>query len=327
LAKSIALALLHQGLVRRHNENNLFILDSSVPSSDRTGFERAAATSAALQFYAVADGMGGGGIGDVAAQTVLLTLEQQIRYLRPGSRLDFPAFARELTDLANRSVCEQLASYQGMPVGTTFSLLAIDQDHAYTLSLGNSRIYLYRNNQLHCLTEDHVSQLPDRRQLTRYLGYFTENVHLEPENLTQTALIHGDVLLLTTDGVTNSLTDGQIAAGLSTPGAFVQQIRHLRDNVLRHGGRDDLALIGVKILEPLPINQPDRVTAKIRLAAGGSGQSRSKLKIKGSPGFFQEVQQHRLLWPLLFFLAFVLLGILLGKILFSLPAWLNLLFP
>lgn len=176
MAKSITLAVLHQGLVKNHNEDNLYILDAIAPGAHDANFERSAASSANLQVYAVADGTGGRGIGDTAAQAVLRMIDQQRRRLKPGARLDFNAFARDVLDLANRSVCDLLAPYEGLPVGTTLTLLAIDRDTAYTMSLGNSRVYLYRDGQLIRLTEDQAGQLPDRRRLTRYMGFWLRTV-------------------------------------------------------------------------------------------------------------------------------------------------------
>ncbi|HBP37650.1 MAG TPA: hypothetical protein DD640_02710 [Clostridiales bacterium] len=332
MAKSIALALLQQGQGRRHNENNLYFLDSSVPFDQRMEYERSAASSEALQFYAVADGVGGGVGGGVAAQAVLLALDRQARRYRPGSPFDFPAFARDLIGSANQTIGEQLGSDQSLPAGTTLSLLVIDRDRAYTLSLGDSRIYLLRENQLCRLTEDRANRLPERRRMGAWPGTAGGRDMPEPDNLTDTALLPGDILLLTTVGVTGQLTDSLITAGLNRPGAFIQQIRHLREMTLNRGDQDDFALIGIKILEPLPAPARPEPGQNPRQALFRSGRRPGRPDpgqpaIKGSGGLFPDKRYLRLLRPLLFFLAFVLLGIILGKLLFELPAWLNRLFP
>jgi len=326
MAKSIALAILHQGLVKNHNEDNLYILDAIAPAAHDANFERSAASSANPQLFAVTDGMGGRGIGDVASQAVLRILDQQRRRLRSGTRLDFNAFARDVIDLANRSVCDLLAPYEGLPVGTTFSLLAIDRDTAYTMSLGNSRVYLYRDSQLIHLTEDHIGQLPDRRRLTRYLGFLTEGGMVDVENMTRTVLNRGDILLLTTDGLTDAVSDEQIAAALADPAAFVQQIRHLRDLALRQGGHDNLAVIGIRILDPLAEDKSSATGRHPRLRGIGRGDPYAGPAVKGGAGYLQDSRLRRILRPILFFLAFVLLGLLIGKLAFSMPAWLTLLF-
>ena len=326
MAKSIALAILHQGLVRNHNEDNLYLLDTIAPAAHGANFERSAASSASPQILAVTDGMGGRGIGDPASQAVLRIIDQQRRRLRPGTRLDFNAFARDVVDLANRSVCDLLAPYEGLPVGTTLTLLAIDRDTAYTMSLGNSRIYLYRDGQLIRLTEDHVGQLPDRRRLTRYLGFLAEGGIADVENMTRTTLQRGDILLLTTDGLTDAVSDEQLAAALADPAAFVQQIRHLRELALGQGGRDNLAVIGIRIIDP-SVDDKTGTTGRLpRIRGAGRGQPYAGPAVKGSAGFLPDSRLRRVMRPILFFLAFVLLGLLIGKLAFSMPAWLNMLF-
>ena len=326
MAKSIALAILHQGLVRNHNEDNLYILDAIAPAAHDANFERSAASMASPQIFAVTDGMGGRGIGDTASQAVLRILDQQRRRLRPGTRLDFNTFARDVVDLANRSVCDLLAPYEGLPVGTTLTLLAIDRDTAYTMSLGNSRVYLYRDGQLIRLTEDHVGQLPDRRRLTRYLGFLAEGGMADVENMTRTALIRGDIFLLATDGLTDVVDDEQIAVALADPSAFVRQIRHLRDLALQQGGRDNLAVIGIRIIDP-SVDETIGTTGRLpRVRGFVRGRPYAGPAVKGSAGYLADSRLRRVMRPILFFLAFVLLGLLLGKLAFSMPAWLTLLF-
>ena len=117
MTKSIALALLHQGLVRSHNEDNLFLLDSAVPVSKTGNYERSAASSEPLQFYAVADGMGGRGIGDLAAFTSMRVLDQQSRHVKPGSRFDFdersPAGGRLLSRCGAQEPAQGTAGSSG----------------------------------------------------------------------------------------------------------------------------------------------------------------------------------------------------------------------
>jgi PPM family protein phosphatase len=344
LAKSIALALLQQGTVRRHNEDNVYILDRLAQAGQSQFFEHSAVSSDSPQFYAVADGTGGGGIGDLASRTVMQVLDRQRRAINPGSRFDFANFARDTVDMANRAVCEQLASFEGLAIGTTFSLLAIEQDTAYTISLGDSRIYLFRDGQLQCLTTDHISQMPDFHQMAGHVGFLTDSAIVESDNMTRTALVRGDVFLLLTDGVTDILTDEQIQAALNEPVAFVQQIQNLRERTLQLGSRDNLSLIGVKIQDPhaaAPVQtkkkdrdrrgsrRSARQLAARQAAARAAGRGEAAADSANRP---QGRPRPGGIWPgglipawmrfILFFLLFVLLGIALGKVIFSLPAWL-----
>ena len=307
MAKLIAVAILNRGLTRKYNEDNLYLLDSIAPRASLDDFERSVSSSANLQFYAVTDGMGGHTFGDTASRAVLEAIDQQKRRLRPGARLDFASFARDVTDRANRLVRGQLAQYEGLPVGATLTLLAIENDTAYTLSVGNSRAYLYRDGSLKQLTKDHVQHHEDRRRLTRYLGFLPDWSKPEADSLTRTTLVSGDILLLTTDGLTDVLSDETIANVLMEPTAFAIQIRRLKSLALEQSGRDNLAVIGIRIQQAVsPTAKPAARKKTVR--------RKRKIRVKD------------ILKPILFFLLFVLLGMLAGKLLFSMPAWLQLLF-
>ena len=320
MARAISLAILHQGLVRTYNEDNLYLLDSVAPASRSANYEHSAVSSDGIQLYAVTDGRGGPDVGDAAALAALRIIDQQKKQLRSGSRLDFLSFAKEVLDLANRSIHDLLVPQAGLPAGTTLSLLAIDRDIAYTLSLGNSRIYLCRNGRLSRLTEDRDNRLPDRGRLTRYRGQFSEDLTPEEINYSKTVLEQGDVILLATDGLTEVVDDALLADTLADPSAFVQQIRNLRTLALHRGGNDNLALIGIRIQDPKAEAAPR--SAKTRRSAG---RPYAGPRIRGSADLQADSRQYGWLRPIFFFLFFVLLGILLGKLVFSLPAWLNIL--
>jgi serine/threonine protein phosphatase PrpC len=320
MARSIALALLQKGLVRKNNDDNLYILDAWVMPGERNAFERSAASEEPRQFYAVTDGMGGHEVGDLAAETVLAILDQHRRRLQGGSRFDFVDFARDFVDHANSVVCQLLERYQGLTVGTTLAALIIDRETAYTISVGNSRIYLFRDGRLYCLTRDHVEYLPDQRRLTRYFGIADDTALVGAENLTRTAIQRGDIFLLTTDGITDLLSDEVLAGQLGAPAAFVQKIRQLQNLAFNAGAPDNLALIGIRILDPVGHERTERKTARNKKAQ--SAQKPGRPSIRQDEMMRDQLQQHRWIRPLLIFLFFVLLGILAGKLFFSIPAWL-----
>lgn len=320
MPRTIALALLQKGLVRKNNDDNLYFLDAWVLPHERNACERSVASEEPMQFFAVADGMGGHEIGDLAAETVLAILDRHRRRLQGGSRFEFVDFARDFVDHANSVVCQLLENYQGLTVGTTLAALIIDRETAYTISVGNSRVYLYRDGRLYCLTQDHVEHLPDQRRLTRYFGISDGAALVGAENLTRTAIQRGDIFLLTTDGVTDLLSDEVLAGQLGAPAAFVQKIRQLQNLAFNAGAPDNLALIGIRILDPAGHERTERKTARSskRHAAG----KRDHAANRQDEMMRDQLQQHRWIRPTLIFLFFVLLGILAGKLLFAIPNWL-----
>lgn len=320
MARSIALALLHKGLVRNSNDDNLFMLDAWVLPRERQAFERSAACEEPLQFYAVADGIGGREVGDLAAETVLALFDQHRRRLQGGSRFEMIDFARDFVDHASRAVCQLLERYKGLTVGTTLAALILDRDSAYTINIGNSRVYLFRDGRLYCLTRDHVEQLPDRRRLTRYFGLTDGTVLVGSENLTRTAIQRGDIYLLTTDGITDLLSDEVLTSQLGAPVAFVQKIRQLQTLTLNAGAPDNLTLIGIRILDPIGHERAEQKASGKKKQH--SAQIHRQPLIRHDETIGDQLRQYRWVRPVLIFLFFVLLGILAGKLLFSLPNWL-----
>src|SRR5512142_2954773 len=101
----------------------------------------------------VADGMGGHRGGATASRVATETVKAQ--YL--GSETDDVAVA--LRDALARANARVFAEAQSNPdlrgMGTTTSALVVRGEEAWFAHVGDSRIYLVRNNDIRQLTEDH----------------------------------------------------------------------------------------------------------------------------------------------------------------------------
>jgi len=315
MTKTIAQALLHRGLKKTQNEDNLLFQNAWALPSERDAYERSAVFEDSIQVYAVANGQGGPDIGDIAAETALAILLKQVWRIDRNSGFVFSDFARQYVDQANQSILRLLERYRGLPVGTTLAALILYKDTAYTLGIGNCRIFLYRDSTLYSLThspDDPGEQSQKSRR--HYLGMLDGDALLDTLDLTQTVLLPGDLFLLATDGVTDSVTDDLIAHQLGTPNAFIQNIRQIQQQVFNAGAPDNLALIGLRVVDLSISDEKDQ-----------SGRKKKKKKMDTTvrqPNPVQEMTSFRWFKPLLFFLLFVLIGLVLAKLLFSMPDWL-----
>ena len=68
-----------------------------------------------------------------------------------------------------------------------------------------------------------------------------------PDNLNRLPLERGDVILLTSDGITLAVPDEAIEATFRSPDAFVNQVRKLIETALNAGGRDNMSAIAIRI--------------------------------------------------------------------------------
>jgi PPM family protein phosphatase len=114
----------------------------------------------------VADGMGGCEGGEIASQLAVETVRRS--YYASTAAIG-AALALAFTD-ANRAIHDlsrQRQELQGM--GTTCTALVLCQDLAWVTYVGDTRLYLIRNNAIYRMVEDHsaVMELVKQRLLTR----------------------------------------------------------------------------------------------------------------------------------------------------------------
>lgn len=173
----------------------------------------------------VADGMGGLSAGDKVsnyAVSSILTMRTSIDGNMPV-HMKF----RQMISAINREVV-----LGGTGGGCTFAAVFCRSDGIYWCSVGDSRIYIKRNNGLYQLSEDgdYQNRLLDRviaeelsfddmldddkkDSLVQYIGSKTEP---SPDvNIIPLIPRVGDRLLICSDGVYNALTDDEMVRALS----------------------------------------------------------------------------------------------------------------
>ena len=226
------------GLVRDHNEDR-YLADE--------------------RLFAVADGVGGHKAGEVASQTAVETLQREFTEPTTDALID-------AVKTANRTVwnlAETNSDQRGM--GTTLTAVALvedgDEERLAIVNVGDSRAYLLQQGQLEQLTEDHslVEQLvregqltpeeaqvhPQRSIITRALGLDPE-VEVDSWELTP---YKGDRLLLCSDGLTNEVTDEEIATTLRTVSDPEEAAKQLVDEARDHGGSDNITCVVVDVVD------------------------------------------------------------------------------
>jgi protein phosphatase len=204
--------------------------------------------------WAVADGMGGHAVGDLASRLVVDALS---RIASSVSIKTLIADARARLQAANQQLRDEAARRQVQRIGSTVVvLLACDRFCGY-LWAGDSRIYLYRGGQLRQLTRDHsqVEQLkslgvitdeearhhPAQHMITRAVGA-TDVLDLDDDAI---EVADGDIFLLCSDGLSNELSDDEMIAVLSS--AERESVsEELVELALARGGRDNITAVVVQ---------------------------------------------------------------------------------
>jgi serine/threonine protein phosphatase PrpC len=204
--------------------------------------------------YAVADGMGGHGAGDVASA---LAIEALIACAR-SRPLSAEAVLAAL-DGANRAI---IARDEADGMGTTLTGLAAleiaDGDQLMVFNVGDSRVYRLTGGRFDQVTVDHseVAELvlagvltreqarthPRRNVVTRALG---SDPVLRADHWFLPA-VSGDRYLLCSDGLYSELSDEAIA-GLLAAGDAQQAAAALVTAANDAGGRDNITAVVVDI--------------------------------------------------------------------------------
>jgi len=251
MPKTIAMGLTHAGTVRTRNEDAFFLLDKTVAGRSDGVQSHAAHADGPVQFFAIADGMGGRGVGDAAALAVLNALDAASRQIRQPDRFEFQTFARDFLQRASQAVQNVIQNGRGLHAGASMTLLCLTDESATLLSLGNCRCYRLRDGQLTRLTEDDI--LPDSapRRLSRYLGQPPDEQPAGSPQVIRFDLRQEDMLLLTTDGFTDAVDDHTIAAWMTAPAAFAGKPGQMLDRILAGEARDNVSFLLLRVLDPV----------------------------------------------------------------------------
>ena len=210
--------------------------------------------------FAVADGMGGYVGGDVASATAIGALRDAFAADPSSEGLEAAFLA------ARRAVLERSSSDPDLrQMGTTLSAVALvdspDGEVFAVAHIGDSRIYLLRDGELSQLTDDHTVPEDLRRagQLSDAEAAVDPRRHIVTRSLAQSAAYEpdlqtlvpyaGDRLLLCSDGLTDELSDDQIAAVLRGVGDPDEAARRLVDQANQSGGRDNITVVVVDVVD------------------------------------------------------------------------------
>jgi serine/threonine protein phosphatase PrpC len=218
-----------------------------------------------VPLFAVADGMGGPGAGDVAANVVLDTLKAyadelaalNARVAESQSTADRLALGKlfdTVFNQASREVQRESTRLQRPGMGATLLTATVVKDRAYIAHVGDSRAYLYRQGRLQQLTEDHtIAELhfrrgritreeyessPDRRLLYQVLGAGIE----VDGDLAEVRLQGGDLLILCSDGLPRALDDDEMLPRLVS-GDARNTVRMLMEGAEQAGWPDNISMI------------------------------------------------------------------------------------
>lgn len=158
-----------------------------------------------LGVFAVADGVGGGERGEVASAMSVEGLKAHPKG-SPDLRSTFLKIQESVYSEAMRSVGEPI-------MGSTLTAVMISEGKAYLCHVGDSRCYLYENEVLRQMTEDH-EVFDENYQAPVLASYMGIPMDIHPLTIQEESfpLVPGNRLLLCSDGLYKQITETRMAA-------------------------------------------------------------------------------------------------------------------
>jgi len=218
----------------------------------------------------VIDGVGGYDGGEVAASLARTAI---LNTLKKGSgdmlQLLKTAFAE-----ANKKIFEKKeksGENLHMACVATLALTDIKENKFYYAHVGDTRLYLFRDNSLVKVTHDHsfvgfledsgrlteeaAMNHPKRNEINKALGFDDESF-LGPEYIEagESPFLPGDILLLCSDGLSDMLNSRTIAGILNSPRSLKEKSNALIDAANLAGGKDNITVVLIKNDKP-PLQQ------------------------------------------------------------------------
>jgi protein phosphatase len=232
----------HVGQRRETNQDYMFTSETAVGNLPN--------------LFLVADGMGGYAAGDFASR---FTVETMVDYLHKNEETKPVALLREAISYANHELLAEAAQDPGKHgMGTTIVAATVVDEILYTANVGDSRLYLIHQNEIHQISKDHslVEEMvrmgeiakedarthPDKNMITRAVGA-QEEISVD---LFETTLTKDDMILMCSDGLSNMIADEEIRRIVLEQRDLVEMAEALIRRANENGGKDNITVVLVK---------------------------------------------------------------------------------
>jgi len=240
----------HIGLVRKVNEDSFYCQENYEYGKP--------------YLCIVADGMGGHNAGEIASKMAVSEvkdfMERALENCSHYNTEDYKKLVRDAFLYANESVynlSKENMACSGM--GTTLTLALIVENNLIIGHVGDSRMYLVKNDKISKVTEDHsyvaelikngtikpeeASHHPQKNLITRALGT-SRDLEVDIKNIT---VNDGDFILICTDGLSNMLSDDEILNTIVNVKEYKTICNELINKANTNGGLDNVTVIVIEV--------------------------------------------------------------------------------
>ena len=218
--------LVHKGIKPSNNDDNIYLNGYYLPrvNDGLDNYKININNTNKELVYGVFDGTGGLSNGDYASFIGVSNIDKGIKYI--NSKL-LEIKHNELIDL-----------------GTTASIAKINKNNLLLEIVGDSPVYIYRNNKLYKYIQSNINNLLDN-----YIGK-SEDINIINYNI---KLKNKDIIIICSDGLSSMIEDTKIEEILSSSKDIKFITNKLLNSALKNGGVDNISIITLKAEKVLGI--------------------------------------------------------------------------
>lgn len=247
----------NRGLRRPNNEDN-FYFDGQLMESENNGLDYVLTCTRRVSgkgeddgcFFAVFDGMGGGQYGEVASYTAAAGAYEFLDEHVPEDYSDIEEMLTDMTLILNDEVFAESSGRHVLQMGSTMVGCYFYEGNVWCCNTGDSKCSRLRDGVLEQISEDHtdaetmkLNGITGRKPyVTRYLGIDSREMRVIPA-IYKDVLKDGDMLLISSDGLTDMVTPEKITEILMGEEDEEEKAQALLVEALKNGGRDNTTII------------------------------------------------------------------------------------
>lgn len=210
-----------------------------------------------INFFCVADGMGGVKEGNVAGNLIMYELEKYLKTLPLFTLNELPHIMKTAHYIVNSQVIAYKAANPNMYHNfcAAYTIIAVDKMmNCLVFHIGDTRALLVRSGNVYQLTtddtvaqklfeegkikEDELLQHPQRHILTKYCGDDKYEISCIPGNF-----MIGDVFVLMTNGIYDVLSNNDLLELFRQDLSIDEMVKDVIKVVNEHSGYDNSAII------------------------------------------------------------------------------------
>lgn len=235
-----------KGIRRNNNEDACFVM-----KNDRV--------------FIVADGVGGNNSGEIASRTAVNEIakyieDHNLEKIKSPKRIR--TFFEECVEEANLKIFDMSSRFEeNRGMATTVVIAYVCSDTLYITNVGDSRAYIFRNDALNQITEDHtyVNTLIKAGIISEEEAENHENKNMITRAVGADYIINtdffsvpietGDIILICTDGLYAEVDEKKLVGKFKEDKTMMDICNELVEEANKNGGNDNITMICLKITE------------------------------------------------------------------------------